>query len=42
MVFTGQGLTYTELKGMDLAEYKEAVTARILFNEIWSKEGQVQ
>ena len=25
MVYTGRGLTYTELKGMDMAEYREAV-----------------
>lgn len=42
MVFTGQGLSYSDLKGMDLAEYQEAVTARILYNETWSKEGRTQ
>ena len=42
MVFTGQGLSYSDLKGMDLAEYQEAVTARILYNETWRKEGRPQ
>lgn len=42
MVFSGQGLSYSDMKGMDLAEYQEAVTARILYNETWSKEGRSQ
>lgn len=42
MVFSGQGLSYLDMKGMDLAEYQEAVTARILYNETWSKEGRTQ
>ena len=42
MVFSGQGLSYSDMKGMDLAEYQEAVTARILYNETWSKEGRPQ
>ena len=36
MVFAaGPGLTYSDLRGMDLAEYREAVEARILFNTEW-------
>ena len=42
MVFSGQGLSYSDMKGMDLAEYQEAVTARIIYNETWSKEGRPQ
>lgn len=38
MVFSGQGLSYSDMKGMDLAEYQEAVQARILYNEDWSKQ----
>lgn len=34
-VFAGNGLTYTELKEMDLADYREAVEARILWQEEW-------
>lgn len=33
MVFTGNGISYTELKKMDLAEFAEAVEARLLFQE---------
>lgn len=33
MVFTGNGISYSELKGMDLAEFAEAVEAKLLFNE---------
>ncbi len=33
MVFAGNGISYTELKAMDLAEFAEAVEARIFFNE---------
>ena len=35
---TGGGLCYADFKGMDLAEYQEAVQARILYNEDWSKQ----
>ena len=38
LVFTGSGLTYTDIKGMDLGEYTEAIEARILFNTEWSKQ----
>lgn len=37
MVYSGQGLSYADFKAMDLAEYKEAVEARILYNEEWTK-----
>lgn len=33
MVFSGAGISYTELKNMDLAEFNEAVEAKILFDE---------
>lgn len=33
MVFTGKGISYTELKEMDLAEFAEAVEARLIFQE---------
>lgn len=38
LIFTGGGLCYADFKGMDLAEYQEAVQARILYNEDWSKQ----
>jgi hypothetical protein len=31
MVFAGSGITYSELKEMDLREYREAVEARLLW-----------
>lgn len=40
LVYSGQGLSYADFKSMDLAEYKEAVEARILYNEEWSKRGR--
>lgn len=33
MVFTGNGISYTELKTMDLGEFAEAVEAKIFFDE---------
>lgn len=33
MVFTGNGISYSELKKMDLAEFTEAVEAKLLFKE---------
>lgn len=39
LIFTGGGLCYADFKGMDLAEYQEAVQARILYNEDWSSSG---
>lgn len=35
MVFTGPGLSYADLRGMDLGEFREAVEAQILFNTEW-------
>ncbi|MDR2513911.1 MAG: acetyltransferase [Christensenellaceae bacterium] len=35
MVFAGNGLTYADLKAMDIAEYREAVEARLLWQEEW-------
>lgn len=35
MVFTGPGLSYSDLRGMDLGEFREAVEAKILFNTEW-------
>ena len=35
MVYTGQGLSYADLRGMDLGEFREAVGAKILFNTEW-------
>ena len=35
LVYSGQGLSYSDIKGMDLAEYQEAIEARILYNEEW-------
>jgi len=40
LIYSGQGLSYSDFKGMDLAEYKEAVEARILYNEEWRKTGR--
>lgn len=35
MVYTGSGLSYDDLRGMDLGEFREAVEAKILFNTEW-------
>ena len=40
MVWGGNGLTYTELKQMDLAEYREAVEANILYFKTWLPEAK--
>jgi hypothetical protein len=40
MVLGGPGLSYTELKQMDLAEYREAVEARILYYGTWLPEAK--
>lgn len=40
MIFSGPGLSYTELKEMDLAEYREAVAAFILWHEEWKPRRQ--
>ena len=38
MVFCMEGVSYTELNGMDLAEFAEAEQARILWQTVWSKK----
>jgi hypothetical protein len=35
MVFTGPGLSYSDLLGMDIGEFREAVEAKILFDTEW-------
>ena len=32
------GLSYTELKNMDLYEFAEAEQARLLWQDVWSKK----
>jgi len=39
-VFSGPGLTYTELKGMDIAEYEEALAAKKLYFGPWLEEAK--
>ncbi len=36
MVFAGSGITYSELKEMDLREYREAVEARLRWQGEWN------
>ena len=36
MVFAGNGLTYAELKNIDFAEYREAVEARLMWQDEWN------
>lgn len=38
MVYASNGITYAELRSMDMAEYREAVEARILFNTEWKPQ----
>ena len=38
MVYASRGVSYTELKSMDLAEFWQAVEAKILYQDEWSKE----
>lgn len=38
MTFDMGGIGYTELKGMDLAEFAEAEQARILWQTVWNKK----
>ena len=38
MVFCMGGISYTELKEMDLAEFAEAEQARILWQTVWNKK----
>lgn len=33
MVYSGNGISYTELKAMDLAEFNEAVEAKIILQK---------
>ncbi len=40
MVFGGPGLSYTELMQMDLAEYREAVEAHVLYYGTWLPEAK--
>ena len=40
MVYSGNGITYSELNGMDLAEYREAVEAKLLYMEKWLPEAR--
>ena len=32
------GISYTELKAMDLYEYAEAEQARLLWQDVWNKK----
>jgi len=38
MVFCMGGISYTELNGMDLAEFAEAEQARFLWQTVWNKK----
>ena len=38
MVFCMGGVSYTELKEMDLAEFDEAEKARLLWQTVWNKK----
>ena len=40
MVWSGPGLTYQDLKTMDLAEYREAVEAKLLYFGTWLPEAR--
>lgn len=40
MVWSGNGITYTELMRMDLAEYREAVEAKVLYINTWRPAAQ--
>ena len=37
MVFSMGGISYTELRGMDLFEFSEAEQARLLWQNEWAK-----
>jgi len=37
MTFCMGGISYSELKGMDLYEFAEAEQARLLWQDVWSK-----
>lgn len=38
MTFCMGGISYTELKEMDLYEFEEAVQARLLWQNVWNKK----
>lgn len=40
MVFCMGGISYSELKAMDIYEFIEAEQARILWQTVWSKKNQ--
>ena len=40
MVWSGNGLTYSEIKAMDLAEYREAIEAKLLYFGTWLPEAK--
>lgn len=40
MVFCMGGISYSELKAMDIYEFIEAEQARILWQAVWSKKNQ--
>ena len=42
MVWSGNGVTYTELKQMDLAEFRECVEAKRLWIEEWRPKKKKQ
>ena len=38
MVFCMGGISYSELKAMDIYEFMEAEQARILWQNVWSRQ----
>ncbi len=40
MVWSGNGVTYTEMMRMDLAEYREAVEAKVLYIDVWRPQAK--
>lgn len=40
MVWSGNGITYTEMMQMDLAEYREAVEAKLLYIDVWMPQAR--
>lgn len=42
MVWSGNGVTYTELRQMDLAEYQECRQAKRLWVEQWREEAKLK
>ena len=41
-MFDGPGLTYTELRGMDFAEFEEAMAAKTLYFGTWLEEAKAK